>query len=113
MKVSRRWIEWAHVAESESGPERYPESCKLMELAESRGRGAVEVNDAALLRELLAVAECYGPGSATDDMGPWWRGERNRVVKEARGIARNRKPRREPQLNSCYAPRISCYICII
>jgi hypothetical protein len=87
MRVSRKWIEWAHVAEAEMA-EKYPASAALMELAVGPGKGSVEVTDPALLRELLAVAECYGPGSATDEMGPWWKAERNRVVREARAALR-------------------------
>lgn len=85
MKASRQWILWAHgpLAECAAADLRYPASLALVELAESPGRGRVTVPH-ALLRELLDVAETYGPGSATDDMGPWWKGERNRVIRECR-----------------------------
>jgi hypothetical protein len=93
MRVSRRWIEWAHgpVVEREDAEELVPASLRLMELASAPGRGAVEVEDPSLLRELLSVAECYGPGSVTDEMGPWWKGEQARVVREARAALRKRR----------------------
>lgn len=81
MKVSRRWIEWAHTPPAESGVEP---SITLCELADAPGRGRIEITDPALLAELLDVAELYGPNSATEDMGPWWMGEQRRVVREAR-----------------------------
>lgn len=81
MKVSRRWIDWAHTPPAQSGVEP---SITLCELAFAPGRGRIEITDPELLAELLAVAECYGSDSATDDMGPWWMGEQRRVVREAR-----------------------------
>ena len=81
MKVSRKWIQWAHEPPAESGVEL---SERLCQLAKAPGRGRIEITDPALLAELLDVAECYGSNSATDDMGPWWIGEQRRVVREAR-----------------------------
>ena len=86
MRVSRRWIEWAHgpVVEREDAEATVPSSVRLLTLAASAGRGALDITDPSLLGELLSVAECYGPGSVTDEMGPWWKGEQARVVREAR-----------------------------
>jgi hypothetical protein len=81
MKVSRKWIQWAHEPPAESGVGL---SERLCQLAEAPGRGRIEITDPALLAELLDVAECYGSDSATEDMGPWWIGEQRRVVREAR-----------------------------
>lgn len=81
MKVSRKWIDFAHIPPAESG---IKSSVRLCELADAPGRGSITVTDPALLAELLDVAELYGPNSATDDMGPWWKGEQRRVVREAR-----------------------------
>lgn len=90
MKVSRRWIEWAHgpVVEREDAETLVPSSLRLLELVEAPGRGRIEITDASLLEELLSVAELYGTGSVTDEMGPWWRGEQARVVREARAELR-------------------------
>ena len=85
MRVSRRWILWAHGPCADSGAEKFPTSTRLVELAEAPpGKGSIEITDPGLLRELLDVAELYGRGSATEDMGPWWIGEQRRVVREAR-----------------------------
>lgn len=73
MRVSRRWIEWAHgrVVERAAVEATVPSSLRLMEIAESPGRGAIEITDRSLLTEPLSVAECYGSGSVTVEMGPW------------------------------------------
>jgi hypothetical protein len=56
MKVSRKWIEWAHTPPAESDIEP---SKKLCELAYSQGAGSIEVGDPELVAELVSVAECY------------------------------------------------------
>jgi len=81
MKVSRRWIEWAHEPPAESGNEASEMLCRM---AASPGQGRIEVTDRRLLGELLSVAACYGPRTATAEMGSWWSGEQRRVVREAR-----------------------------
>jgi hypothetical protein len=90
MRVSRRWIEWAHgpVVEREDAESIVPSSLRLLERAAERRRGSFEITEPSLLRELLSVAECYGTGSVTDEMGPWWKGEQARVVREARAALR-------------------------
>lgn len=88
MKVSRRWIEWAHTPPAEDGVEP---SVKLCELAEQPGTGSVEVNDQALIAELVSVAECYGRptiGDSLYDMGPWWRSQPRKVITEGRAALR-------------------------
>ncbi len=89
MKVSRKWIEWAHTPPAESGVEA---SVKLCELVEGGLRSAVvEVNDPELVRELVSVAECYQrpvPGDSLYDMGPWWRGQPRKVITEGRAQLR-------------------------
>jgi hypothetical protein len=84
MKVSRRWIEWAHEPPAESGVEA---SARLCELAEAPGTGNIEVTDPALLKELVSVAECYRSptsGDALYDMGP----QPGRIITEGRAALR-------------------------
>lgn len=88
MKVSRKWVEWAHTPPAESGNEA---SARLCELAEQKGRGAIEVTDPALIEELVSVAECYRKpvsGDALFDMGPWWRGQPRKVIEAGRSALR-------------------------
>lgn len=91
MHVSRAWIEWAHTPNTEcaDAQTKYPASWELVARAERLPKSCRSVivqgpEDEHLIRELLSVAECYGPGSATDEMGPWWRGYRNKVIRECR-----------------------------
>ena len=84
MKVSRRWIEWAHGPGAEDGQ---PLAMSLCDLASSPGAGSISVSDPALIAELVGVAELYvNPcwGDALHDMGPWWMGHPRRVVSEGR-----------------------------
>ena len=88
MKVSRKWIEWAHTPPAESSVEA---SVKLCELAEAPGTGSIEVDGEELLKELVSVAECYRNPSSGDslyEMGPWWRGQPNKVITEGRAALR-------------------------
>lgn len=88
MRVSRKWIEWAHVPPAESGVEA---SLRLCELADAPGRGAVEVTDLDLVRELVDVAETYcrpARGDALWDMGPWWCAQPRKVIDEGRRVLR-------------------------
>ena len=55
MKVSRRWIEWAHGG-AEDGQ---PLATSLCDLASAPGAGAIEVADLALIAELVDVAGLY------------------------------------------------------
>jgi len=80
MKVSRKWIEWAHEPAAESGVEA---SERLCILAKGPGTGSVEIIDPGLIAELVSVAECYrspAPGDALYEMGPWWRGQPKKRV---------------------------------
>lgn len=82
MKVSRRWIEWAHGPGAEDGQ---PLAMRLCDLAGAPGAGAIEVADPALIAELVDVAGLYvNPcrGDALHDMGPWWMGQPRRVISE-------------------------------
>ena len=84
MKVSRRWIEWAHGPGAEDGQ---PLAMSLCELASAPGTGSVSVTDPALIAELVDVAELYiNPcrGDAPHDMGPWWMGQPRRIISEGR-----------------------------
>lgn len=88
MKVSRKWIEWAHTPPSEDGIEP---SAKLCEMAEAPGTGAIEVSDEELLKELVSVAECYGSPRSGDtlyEMGPWWRSQPRKIITEGRAALR-------------------------
>ena len=53
MKVSRRWIEWAHGPGAEDGQ---PLAMSLCDLASAPGAGSIEVADPALIVELVDVA---------------------------------------------------------
>ena len=84
MKVSRRWIEWAHGPGAEDGQ---PLAMSLCDLAGAPGAGSIEVADPALIAELVDVAGLYvNPcrGDALHDMGPWWMGQPRRVISEGR-----------------------------
>ena len=52
MKVSRRWIEWAHRPGAEDGQ---PLAMSLCDLASAPGAGSIEVSDLALITELVDV----------------------------------------------------------
>ena len=56
MKVSRRWIEWAHGPGAEDGQ---PLAMSLCDLASAPGVGAIDVADPALIAELVDVAGLY------------------------------------------------------
>lgn len=84
MKVSRRWIEWAHGPGAEDGQEL---ATRLVGLADGPGRGSVEIRDMVLIAEVVSVAELYrnpAPGDALYDMGPWWMGQPARLIRDGR-----------------------------
>jgi hypothetical protein len=88
MKVSRKWIEWAHGPGAEDGQ---PLATTLCDLASSPGTGAVCITDPALIAELVDVAELYRnpcTGDALYDMGPWWMGQPRRIISEGRAALR-------------------------
>ena len=89
MKVSRRWIEWAHGPAAEDGQ---PLSMSLCDLA-----GAIKIAEPALIAELVDVAGLYvNPcrGDALHDMGPWWMGQPRRVILEGRAELLRGEPRK-------------------
>ena len=53
MKVSKRWIEWAHGPGAEDGQ---PLAMRLCDLASAPGVGSIGVGDAVLIAELVDVA---------------------------------------------------------
>ena len=84
MKVSRRWIDWAHGPGAEDGQ---PLAIRLCDLARAPGAGSIEVADPALIAELVDVAELYANpcrGDALHDMGPWWMGQPRRITSGGR-----------------------------
>ena len=84
MKVSRRWIEWAHGPGAEDGQ---PLAMGLCDLASAPGAGSISVSDPALVAELVDVAELYvNPcrGDALHDMGPRWMGQPRRIISQGR-----------------------------
>ena len=88
MKVSRKWIEWAHTPPAESDNEP---SKKLCDMAEGPGAGSIDVDDPELIAELVSVAECYRnprSGDSLYDMGPWWRGQPRKIITEGRPALR-------------------------
>ena len=89
MKVSRRWIEWAHGPGAEDGQ---PLAMSLCDLAGAPGAGSIEVADPALIAELVDVAGLYVHpcrGDALHDMGPWWMGQPRRIISEGRASLRS------------------------
>ena len=89
MKVSRRWIQWAHGPGAEDGQ---PLATSLCDLASAPGAGSIEVADPALIAELVDVAGLYvNPcrGDALHDMGPWWMGQPRRIISEGRASLRS------------------------
>lgn len=84
MKVSRKWIDWAHGPGAEDGQ---PLATQLCDLAQGPGRGAIDITSPELLRELVSVAEIYRhpvPGVTLYDMGPWWMGQPAKVIAAGR-----------------------------
>jgi hypothetical protein len=84
MKVSRKWIDWAHGPGAEDGQ---PLAMALCDLANSPGTSAICITDPALIVELVDVAELYRNPCAGDvfyDMGPWWMGQPRRIISEGR-----------------------------
>ena len=53
MKVSRRWIEWAHGPGTEDGQ---PLATSLCDLASAPGVGSISVTNLTLISELVDVA---------------------------------------------------------
>lgn len=93
MRVSRKWLHWAHGP----GAEEYQElALKLIGLADTPGRNrAIEINDPALVAEIVDVAELYQatrPGDALYDMGPWWRAQPARLIREGRAWLKRQAP---------------------
>lgn len=102
MKVSRKWIIWAHEPVAESGGE---ESLRLCELAEAPGKASIEITDPNLLKELVSVAECYRNPRAGDslfEMGPWWCGQPKKIIEGGRAALR--AAQMTPEGRSCAAP---------
>ena len=93
MKVSRKWIDWAHGPAAES---EHPLAMRLCELLSAPGKGCLEVTDAELIEELVSQAEVYenpSSGDALYEMGPWWMGQPAKVVREGREALRVIKAR--------------------
>ena len=88
MKVSCKWIEWAHTPGAEDGQ---PLAERLVELAEQANGKAVDIEDPELIAEIVSVAELYRcpvRGDALYDMGPWWRSQPEMVITEGRAALR-------------------------
>lgn len=88
MRISRKWLVWAHGPGAEDGQDL---AARLVALAGVDGRGSVDVTDPELLREVVSVAELYsGPrsGDTLFEMGPWWRNQPAKVVNEGRRCLR-------------------------
>lgn len=88
MKVSRKWIDWAHGPGAEDGQ---PLATQLIELTNAPGSGSVELNDPKLIAEVVSVAELYvnpQSGDSLFDRGPWWRGQPRKIINEGRASLR-------------------------
>jgi len=84
MKVSRRWIEWAHGPGAEDGQ---PLAMTLCDLASAPGSGSIAVSEPALIAELVDVDELFANrcrGEPLHDMGPWWLGQPRRIISEGK-----------------------------
>ena len=82
MKVSRRWIEWAHGPGAEDGQ---PLATSLCDRARGPGAGSIVLTDPVLIAELVDVAGLYvNPcrADALHDMGPWWMGQPRRIISD-------------------------------
>lgn len=91
MKVSRKWIEFAHEPGAESDQ---PLAQRLMDIVEQPGKGAVEITDTELIAELVDVAELYANsqyGDAVYDMGLWWRGQPRKIIEAGKAELRSAK----------------------
>lgn len=88
MKVSRKWIDWAHGAAAEDGQ---PLAVRLCDLANAPGKGNLEITDPVLIAEIVDVAELYenpSYGDALYDMGLWWRGQPRKIITAGRAELR-------------------------
>ena len=92
MKVSRKWIEYAHGPGAEDGQEL---ATRLIALLEAPGKGSVEVTDPALVYELVDVAELYTSDTDVQTMGPWWAGQPHKVIREGKAYLRQTKEIKE------------------
>lgn len=88
MKLSCKWIHWAHGPGSEDGQEL---ATQLVELAKKASGSTIEVDDPQLIAEVVSVAELYARparGDSLFDMGPWWRSQPAKVITEGRAELR-------------------------
>lgn len=91
MKISCKWIEWAHGPGAEDGQ---PLATRLIDLADHAGGSTLEVVEDELIAEVVSVAELYARparGDALYEMGPWWRSQPARVIREGRAALRHPK----------------------
>ena len=95
MKISRKWIEWAH---GPGADEDQPLAVKLWDLAQTPGKGAVQIEDPELIAEVVSVAELYSycrSGDTLFEMGPWWKGQPRKLINEGRAEIRAMANERE------------------
>jgi len=88
MKVSMRWIEWAHGPGAKDGQ---PLAASLCDLASAPGVGSISVTDLALIAELVDVVGLYvNPrrGDALHDRGPWWMAQPHWIISGGRASLR-------------------------
>ena len=71
MKVSRKWIDWAHGPGAEDGQSL---AMTLCDLASSPGTGAVCVTDPALIAELVESLSCTATRAWAMRSMTWGRG---------------------------------------
>lgn len=87
LRLSRKWLHWAHGPGAEDCQEL---ALKLIAIADSPGPSrSVEITDPALVAEIVDVAELYHPaklGDALCEMGPWWRAQPARIIREGRAL---------------------------
>lgn len=94
MKIARKWLEWAHGPGAESDQ---PLAQRLVDLAASPGRGAIEISDPDLIAEIVSVAELYCNPQWGDELferGPWWRSQPTRLVDVGRAELKARNSTR-------------------
>lgn len=88
MRISRKWIDWAHGPGAEDGQDL---ASRLVDIANMADGAMLELEDPVLIAEVVSVAELYARptrGDALYEMGPWWRAQPAKVISEGRAALR-------------------------
>jgi hypothetical protein len=88
MRISKKWIDWAHGGAAEEGQEL---AGRLVALAQSTKDTAVTLTEPLLVAEVVDVAGLYSHPSQGDELfekGPWWRGQPKKIIREGNALLR-------------------------